>query len=737
MIPSSLYCHACGAANATDSSVCFACKQPLQIAANENTALLQDRYRILTQVGKGGFGAVYRAEDTKQRGNIVAIKQINLRGLTPQETIEATDAFNREVSLLSHLSHPNLPRIYDNFTDPEHWYLVMDFINGETLETYLDAKEANYTASLNEVLTLGMQLCTVLDYLHTREPSIIFRDLKPANIMRTPSDKLYLIDFGIARSFKPGKLKDTIPFGSPGYAAPEQYGKVQTTPRADIYSLGALLHMLLSGDDPVDNPFHFSPLRIYGVSGLTDLEVLIMRMVQLDVNKRPTTVAEVKDELQRIANLQDSPRLWRPPVGQTPPALPTVSSGSGQQQISISGSGQQQLYMPRTQRTQLARRKFIIGGLSIAGLTIIGASGIANIVSALRPGIDGMYTGPDYTQNQSLFGRTHTYTGNSQPVQDIVWSQDNKFLASASDDGSVQIWTVDKATGVDPNPSDPVSSHTSLVPATYLSWGQDNMLAFNSGTTITLWDTLRGTTTSVTPALNAHGADVSLDINRFAWSPDRTRIVFPTREGVQIWDVGEKKVVQHIDFMADQTRISEAITSLSWSSDVRYIAVGSDETMILDVSEGQIATRLSNVGNKYVTWSPDGTYLATVAGNIVDISFLSGDRYHTSMYTLSFDVTALAWSADSKYIVAASLDAKIHVWSPTAIASLGKSIPDDTSPFTTIIDTQGTAIHSLAWSDDESYIAIGADKAYLLEINTPMLQNQGRQDWNEHRRRRQ
>ena len=221
MIPSSLYCHVCGAANATDRSVCFACKQPLQIVASDNVTLLQGRYRILTQVGKGGFGAVHRAEDMHEHSSIVAVKQINLRGLTPQETIEATDAFNREVSLLSNLSHPNLPHIYDNFTDPEHWYLVMDFIEGETLESYLGAKGANYTASLNEVLTLGIQLCTVLDYLHTREPIIIFRDLKPANIMRTPMGKLYLIDFGIARSFKPGKLKDTIPFGSPGYAAPE------------------------------------------------------------------------------------------------------------------------------------------------------------------------------------------------------------------------------------------------------------------------------------------------------------------------------------------------------------------------------------------------------------------------------------------------------------------------------------------------------------------------------------
>jgi len=392
MIPSSLYCPTCGAANAADSPVCFACKQPLSATILDNTSLLQGRYRTLTQVGKGGFGAVYRAEDTQAHNDIVAIKQINLRGLTPQETIEATDAFNREVSLLTNLDHPNLPHIYDNFTDPEHWYLVMDFIEGETLETYLEAKDANYTMPLGEVLALGIQLCTVLSYLHTREPAIIFRDLKPANIMRTPANKLYLIDFGIARRFNPAKLKDTIPFGSPGYAAPEQYGKAQTTARADIYSLGALLHMLLTGDDPVDNPFHFSPLRIYGAAGLASLEKLIMRMVELKADERPACVGEVKAELQRIENLQGGTRVWQPPLGQTPDPFPAISSSGSQQQLYLSGKGQQQLYMPPAQRTQMARRKFLVSSLAVVGLTALGVGAISNIASLFHQGVsNGMF----------------------------------------------------------------------------------------------------------------------------------------------------------------------------------------------------------------------------------------------------------------------------------------------------------------------------------------------------------
>src|SRR5712692_4023326 len=259
MVPSPIYCETCGAANEIGNTHCFACEHPLVgTSETDNSSLLRERYRILVQVGTGGFGAVYKAVDTHSHGRIVAIKRINLHGLKPREVIEATDAFNREVSLLSDLKHPNLPRIHDHFTDPEHWYAVLDFIEGKTLEEHLQKVG---TLPLHEVLNIASQLCTVLDYLHTRQPPIIFRDLKPANIMRTPLGQLYLIDFGIARYFKPGQAKDTMDLGSPGYAAPEQYGKAQTTARADIYSLGATLHHLLTGIDPSQTPFQFAPLQ--------------------------------------------------------------------------------------------------------------------------------------------------------------------------------------------------------------------------------------------------------------------------------------------------------------------------------------------------------------------------------------------------------------------------------------------------------------------------------------------
>ncbi len=305
MTSSDRYCSACGAANPSAAASCFACGRSLKITVPlpqdvSNQTLLQQRYRILAQLGKGGSSAVYKAEDTLLNDRLVAIKAISLRGLKPQEMIDLTDAFNREVLLLSGLKHPNVPHIYQSFSDREGWYVVMDFIEGTTLEKHLESIRGE-RLQVGEVLDIGLQLCEVLDYLHTSQPPVIFRDLKPANIMLKPDGRIALIDFGIARHFKPGKAKDTMPFGSPGYAAPEQYGRAQTTPCTDIYSFGVILHQLLTGDDPSLAPFCFAPLHFEDQPALAGLETLVMQMVEMDADKRPESISVIKEELQRIA----------------------------------------------------------------------------------------------------------------------------------------------------------------------------------------------------------------------------------------------------------------------------------------------------------------------------------------------------------------------------------------------------------------------------------------------------
>src|SRR6266567_4579587 len=224
MLPSPVYCDNCGAANRPQAKFCISCGKPPQsnslytpTGQLESSHLLNQRYSIVAQLGQGGFGAVYKTADLRFGNRPVAVKEMSQSGLSAQETAEAIDTFKREALMLANLNHQNLPRIYDHFTDAGRWYLVMDFIEGETLTEHLQKAPAGHL-SVDEALVIGTQLCTVLGYLHTRQPPIIFRDLKPTNIMLTPSGQIYLIDFGIARHFKPGQSRDTTAFGSPGYA---------------------------------------------------------------------------------------------------------------------------------------------------------------------------------------------------------------------------------------------------------------------------------------------------------------------------------------------------------------------------------------------------------------------------------------------------------------------------------------------------------------------------------------
>ena len=257
----------------------------------------------------------------------------------------------------------------------------MDFIEGETLEDAI-ARRAGQRYTLNEVLEVGLQLCSVLDYLHTRQPPIIFRDLKPANIMCTPAGHLYLIDFGIARHFKPGQSKDTMPLGSPGYAAPEQYGKAQTTQRSDIYSLGALLHFLLSGQDPSEQPFLLQPLPGNGSGERAELERLVARMVALNPVKRPASVAEVQEDLHALAaSVQGNrngllpQRLLRPEWPPPSYAVEQERFGVGQEQV------QEQIFSPEVRPS---RRGFVIGGLLVGAALVTGAGGLLALSSRSR-----------------------------------------------------------------------------------------------------------------------------------------------------------------------------------------------------------------------------------------------------------------------------------------------------------------------------------------------------------------
>lgn len=196
------------------------------------------RYRLERLLGEGASGRVYLARDTKQRGEVWAVKELDYSTLPTSEVSEARDLFTREAELLKKLRHVSLPKVVDHFRLGSKDYLVMERVEGPTLESIL--AERDHPLPEEKVWVIGAGLLATLDYLHTRRPPILYRDLKPANVMVTMKGVVKLIDFGIARVVVPQKVGDTTAYGTPGYAPPEQY-QGRTLPASDIYALGMTL----------------------------------------------------------------------------------------------------------------------------------------------------------------------------------------------------------------------------------------------------------------------------------------------------------------------------------------------------------------------------------------------------------------------------------------------------------------------------------------------------------------
>ncbi|GIL15535.1 MAG: hypothetical protein BroJett039_07080 [Chloroflexota bacterium] len=220
---------------------------------------LSGRYEIRKVLGVGAMGAVYGALDGNIANKRVAIKEYSpARNTNPADQKIGAEMFEEEAQMLVRLDHPNLPKISDYFREGMNQYMVMDFIDGVTLEEYL---QQYHRVPEPQALGWGLQIASALHYLHSQNPPIIFRDMKPGNVMLDKQGRIKLIDFGIARKFKPGQAHDTQKFGTPGYAPPEAYGKGQTDARSDVYSLAVTMYVLASGHDPSIDPFNLPPLR--------------------------------------------------------------------------------------------------------------------------------------------------------------------------------------------------------------------------------------------------------------------------------------------------------------------------------------------------------------------------------------------------------------------------------------------------------------------------------------------
>ena len=261
-------------------------------------SLVDGKYRILRVVGKGGMSVVYQAVNEKAN-KIWAIKEVRKDGVQNFEVVKQNLIV--ETDLLKRLKHPNLPDIIDVIDTDDSFLIVMDYIEGNSLSKALETSGAQ---SQDDVIEWAKQLCDVLGYLHSRERPIIYRDMKPANVMLKPDGTVSLIDFGTAREFKSSSVEDTTCLGTQGYAAPEQYGgHGQTDARTDIYCLGATMYHLVTGHNPCTPPYEMYPIRQWNPLLSEGLEEIITKCTQRNPNDRYQSCAELLYDLDHIEEL--------------------------------------------------------------------------------------------------------------------------------------------------------------------------------------------------------------------------------------------------------------------------------------------------------------------------------------------------------------------------------------------------------------------------------------------------
>ncbi|MCE1247878.1 MAG: ankyrin repeat domain-containing protein [Firmicutes bacterium] len=295
----SVCCSLCGFYNKSTAKFCNNCGKKLPSESGKET-VLDERYRILGIIKSGAMGAVYQAEDMRLK-ILVAVKKLFNNAGNSVEAAKMEQMFKREAAMLASLSHPRLPKVFDYFCSVDENgrssnFLVMSLIEGIDLERYLHT--VRLPMQVNETVGLLLKIIDILHYLHTRTPPVIYRDIKPSNIVIN-SDKVFLVDFGIAKALESGKTGTMM--GTAGYASPDQC-RGRDSVSNDIYSLGALAHYLLTGrnpEDPARPLFTFEPVRRINPDVPIYLEKLISSMLEMRSADRPTSVDEVRSILKK------------------------------------------------------------------------------------------------------------------------------------------------------------------------------------------------------------------------------------------------------------------------------------------------------------------------------------------------------------------------------------------------------------------------------------------------------
>lgn len=616
-----------------------------------SSVVLHNRYHVLGVLGQGGMSTIYRAEDNNLGQRIVVVKEMKLSGLQSQEELDKVlSAFEQEALLLAKLSHPSLPSIYDHFSENDHWYIVMQYIPGETLSRRLHAlpqygktilaahPSSGETPSrrlhtlpdervaVDDALNIGIKLGDVLGYLHAQTPPVIFSDLKPDNIMLTPEGNLYLIDFGIARLFET-TLSDDRKFVSQGYSPPEQYESTQLTPRADIYSLGATLHEMLSGLHPAKADLNFPPLQIGHQTWARELETLVLSMLKQSEEERPPNITVVRQALQRIADLyareQNStadswaPRrssLWdiQPPFfgsreERIAAYLPNQPVPSWGQTAPAWGQPAPSWGQPAPAWDPYPTREPLPASVSHREIRLS-----LGVISALAWSPDG----------------SHLAAANDQEIHLYAWPPDEDEFAFEDEPVlPLSTWSLKDLRA---------SEEKEVTPTHEPGW-------------VNIPTLLRG--------------NFSEPVVILTWSPDATHIAI-TGEAFK----SELFVlnVSSEDPPVTKGSFKSTLGSVSWSPDGNFIAAGSyaHTAVVQDIkTERKLSSKLHTGSVTAVAWSLDSSYLASAStdGSIQVWEAATG-REICEYHGHSENVHEILWSSDGTYIISCGVDHTIQIW---------------------------------------------------------------------------
>lgn len=269
--------------------------------------IIDDKYEILVEVGHGGMSTVYLAID-KRLNKQWAVKEVKHKSQERIDEIVIQSAID-EANMIKRLDHPAIVRIVDIIDNNDALYIVEDYVEGETLSNILERDGAQ---PQELVIKWMRQLCDALEYLHTRKPPIIYRDMKPDNVMLKPDGDIKIIDFGIAREYKENNIADTMALGTKGYAAPEQFGgQGQTDARTDIYCLGVTLYHLLTGHNPRNPPYELYPIRYWNPQLSKGLEEIILKCTKLNPKDRYQSCAEIIQALDNQQSFECIRKTWK------------------------------------------------------------------------------------------------------------------------------------------------------------------------------------------------------------------------------------------------------------------------------------------------------------------------------------------------------------------------------------------------------------------------------------------